>query len=593
MCSRDILFYLNAFCWLLEPREAVKLPFITYPFQDDAIAIIQDALGNHDLVIEKSRDMGASWMCLTCIEWLWHFKPDIYTFLLLSRKAELVDGKGKDPKSLFAKLDFLHDNQPKWLMPVTTRMKMQYSNEDTDSSMDGESTNEFAGIADRRYALLIDEFSKMDNQNIIFRGTRDVTNCRIFNFTPEGATNMASRLVLNPKFRKLTLHWSTHPIKAVGLYRVPEDGEVEFIDMDYWTAARQADTSLFRTESPYSDRYKFRSPWYDEHCDRADSTKEIAQELDIDYLGSSFQYFNPSKLNKAMGRTTSPYSRGELEHDKGRPLQFDRGAQGLFHLWIHLDTLGNPPLHNCRYVVGADISAGTGASNSTLCVGDAITHVQIAEYANPNIRPEEFALLAVAVCRWFKNPSGQGADLIWEAPGPGREFGGAVQDLGYGNIYWDFQGRKRRKFPGWTPIKEEKRELIFNYKTAIYEERFHVKSHLQLDECRYYVHRPDGWVEHTGQASPDDPSGARENHGDRPLAGALCWKQMCVLAPSTIGGLVTNLPDVANTPTTPFLAALSSPEWTPADLPIQDAPPGTMMSRRALHVKKRREQEMW
>lgn len=109
MCARDILFYINAFCFIFEPRDARTLPFITYDYQDDAILEIQACIGNYDLVIEKSRDMGASWCCITVLEHPWHF-GDQQTFLMLSRKEQLVDDKKADPKSLFYKVDFLHNH---------------------------------------------------------------------------------------------------------------------------------------------------------------------------------------------------------------------------------------------------------------------------------------------------------------------------------------------------------------------------------------------------------------------------------------------------------------------------------------------------
>jgi hypothetical protein len=39
-----------------------------------------------------------------------------------------------------------------------------------------------------------------------------------------------------------------------------------------------------------------------------------------------------------------------------------------------------------------------------------------------------------------------------------------------------------------------------------------------------YVHDPQGGVMHARSRSKVDPSGARENHGDRVIADALAWK---------------------------------------------------------------------
>ena len=37
MCSRDMLFYINTFCWTYDPRVGDgTLPFITYDFQNES-----------------------------------------------------------------------------------------------------------------------------------------------------------------------------------------------------------------------------------------------------------------------------------------------------------------------------------------------------------------------------------------------------------------------------------------------------------------------------------------------------------------------------------------------------------------------------
>jgi hypothetical protein len=59
-CSRDLLFYVNTFGWTYDPRKSKGvLPFITYPFQDEALLQIRDCvLDGRDLVVKKSRDTG-------------------------------------------------------------------------------------------------------------------------------------------------------------------------------------------------------------------------------------------------------------------------------------------------------------------------------------------------------------------------------------------------------------------------------------------------------------------------------------------------------------------------------------------------------
>jgi hypothetical protein len=525
MCARDPLFYINTFVWIFEPRTPARLPFITYRFQDRSLETLFETIGVEDMVIEKSRDMGASWMCITAFEWFWHFSEEMYTFLLLSRKADLVEKRG-DPKSLYWKLDFIHQHQPGWIKPAIESRQMHRSNTDSGSTIDGDSTTEFSGVADRRTAILLDEFSKMDGQEVIFTGTRDATDSRIFNFTPQGSGNLAYEIANDPDRKKLTLHWSEHPLKARGLYEY-RDGQLSLLDKSYWTKTQQQVYPFVLTQ-PNNPKYAFRSPWYDGEEKRAHHPKELAQELDIDYLGSDYNYFDAPTIRRLIQEHTRPPDvKGMIEYNSaGEFIGFNRNPKGMLYLWLRPGPEGEMP-RDRTYSVGVDVAAGTGASNSAVCIGDSTSGEQVGEFAVADWRPEELARFCVALCRWLFD-----AKLIWEAPGPGREFGSMVLELGYRNIYYREPDRKKiiktgvSYVPGWYPTKDSRLEVIGEYRRAVTDGEFKVRSAEQLEECRYFVYTKTGWVLHSGYSSSLDPTGAKENHGDRPTAGALCWHIM-------------------------------------------------------------------
>ena len=58
-CKEDPIFFFNMFLWTYNPRlDKPHVPFITYPYQDDFIKQIVDAIETGiDVWIEKSRDM--------------------------------------------------------------------------------------------------------------------------------------------------------------------------------------------------------------------------------------------------------------------------------------------------------------------------------------------------------------------------------------------------------------------------------------------------------------------------------------------------------------------------------------------------------
>ncbi len=535
-CAADPIFYINGFLYTydprLEPSQPSQVPFILYPFQRDGILETISSIGREDLFIEKSRDMGASWLAITAIEYLWHFKR-MLSFLLVSRNVDYVDKAG-DPKSLFWKIDFIHRYLPKWLMPKgfnseKHRMSLHLKNPDNESVIDGESTTGEVARGDRRTAILLDEFAVVPEGQKVLSSTRDATRTRLFNSTPAGVNN-AYYSIRQTEIKKLRFFWTDHPLKSAGLYRIKENEELEILDPDGYP----------ENYDPFGQRWRERldglprSPWLDEQCKRASTWQEIAQEIMIDYLGSDHQFFLPEAIQSAIDKfAREPDYTGMLDYDSltGEPSEFREDKNGNLQIWGSLDEKKRLTLDN-KYAMGCDVSAGTGSSNSTINAYDIKTNTKVLEYANPYIRPEEFAKQAVAVAHWLHN-----AYLAWESNGVGRQFGSRVMELGYGNIYFrkreETISKKITQIPGWASTKESKLVLIGNYRAAIEKHMLINRSRVALEECLEYIFMSQGGVAHTKENNKEDPTGARDNHGDRVIADALAWRCMTerVVAP--------------------------------------------------------------
>lgn len=548
MCSEDIMFYCNAFCWTYDPRdqENPHKPFITYDFQDEAIDELCESirLGN-DVVMPKSRCMGASWMGLTVFEWHWHFRDGL-SFLLISRNEDYVDKLG-DPKALFWKIDYLHKRQPKWLLSTGRhlgrkdpgRKALHLENFDNGSVIDGESTTGDAGRGDRRTAMFIDEhaaFDVKDGYNVM-NATRDTTRCRIFNSTPQGMANAFADVVHKTAARQVRMHWSVHPEYRKGLYRVV-DGQVEILDESFrgevsvtrkgWKEPR---TFLFPDNYPFEmlGGGKMRSPWYDNECARCVSAMEIAQELDIDFLGSDYQFFDPQFIQGLIDQNCfDPLMVGNLEYDVAdlEPLFFRSEEKGDLSLWIRLPGGGQTHsqfdmLSGRRFAVGADVSMGTGASNSVASVVDVGTGEKVAVFKSSHIEPKKFAKLCIALAKMFQN-----AKLIWDASGStGRVFTKEVIELGYRKIYYrQSEGRIRKRMtdqPGMYLNPEDRAVLLQDYRQNLGDRVFINRSEPGMKETMQFIVQPGGKVEHSSAISSQDPTGARQAHGDEVIADAL------------------------------------------------------------------------
>ncbi len=502
-CKADPLFYMNTFGWIFEPRakrgQPKILPFITYPFQDQAILEILAAIGDHDLVTHKSRDMGASWMHVFAIEWLWHFYGH-ETFLFISEKESLVDEKG-NPKSLFWKFDFIHDpNQvpiPQWMVPRIERRDLHAKNIDTHSVVDGDSTTSTSGTGDRRQAVLFDEFSKVADGYAMVTSSQAVSDCRLFNFTPNGTGNAAYDLAHSPDYRLLRLHWTLHPIKSRELY--------------------------------YDGEGKPRSPWYDRECRRFLHPKQRAQELDIDYLGSDFTFFEESGLDRLVhDYVQDPWCRGEIIPDEnGRCSGFTANPAGRLRLWMNLDVDSKPPPGR-EYVVTADISFGTGgknSSNSSIVIGDRLTKEKVGEMVANDVKPDKWADLASAISWWLAR-NGVPARVNWEANGPGRLFGDRMIELRHPNLFYREDGGESHQ-AGWMsdPGGKLKLSLLGELNKAYREGQFINRSADSVREARQFVFSK-GKLEHSRARSEIDPSATGENHGDVVIADGLCWMEL-------------------------------------------------------------------
>ena len=256
----------------------------------------------------------------------------------------------------------------------------------------------------------------------------------------------------------------------------------------------------------------------------------MAQEWDIDYAAAGYQFFGQEHLETQMGSNCRlPDMRGALNFDTetARPIGFEADEKGFTHLWFdtdfQLDEHGSPP-PNREYSIGADVSVGTGSSNSALSVTDKATGRKVAAFAHAFTSEYEFARLAVAMCRWFND-----AYLVWEQNGPGRSFGHEVLKLGYHNIFFEVVNeksldKKYNDIPGWAPTVDKKWALLSALKIAEQEGKFVNQCLLSHKERQHYVMEPSGAVSHSQTIRVDDPTKAKANHGDRVIADALSWR---------------------------------------------------------------------
>jgi hypothetical protein len=223
--------------------------------------------------------------------------------------------------------------------------------------------------------------------------------------------------------------------------------------------------------------------------------------------------------------------RGEVSFDyddSGKPvnIQYRNGGRSRLQWWGELKD-GKPDLTH-SYVIGCDISLGTGNSNSVAAILDFHTSEIVGTWVCPNTPYELFADTVYALGKWLGD-----AYIIFENNGGhGVNFGRRLVKHRYHRVYTQHHEDSKVRRPGnkwgWNSNPNTKADLLGELGIALSEglktspSYIHCKIHDReiLDELRRYVYYTDGDMG-AGEFQ-DMTSGARKRHGDRVIAVGLC-----------------------------------------------------------------------
>lgn len=552
ICRQDILFFINAMVFQTNPnadneQETVG-PFIAWPFQERAIlsenpekpGILWCIDNRRSLVIEKSREMGATWLVLIVKDWKCRFTP-YYDSLMMSKSANAVDDNTR--QSLYGKLRFIHKHLPDFLHDAENFIdnKNAFIYTGTESTQKGFASTGKAGVSERGRDMLFDEFAHIEEDREVLSRTADTSKCRIFVSTHMGLGTAFYSLTQDPHFKKIVFHWTQHPAKNKGMYRWNRNAyKFEYLSYNESTDSLdivdsngyeyQPDFVFDQTGEPVGGPHPgVRSPAYDyAFKEKSRNVAEMAKDWDINPSGSVAQFYDAMVIGELKTLCRPPRAEYEMEHIGGDPVRLTLVDGGRIKLWCPLDSQGMPP--RAFYGAGADISEGTGCTPSCLSIFSAKTGEKVLEYENPELDPKDFATLCVALCRMFVDEDGQSAKLNWEtAGGPGQVYGNKVKELKYSRLYYNVKSSRMGDVISTTPGSNPghtgmKLEWHSDYRMALIERRAVNRSKHALDETLNFKHDGKGSVEHTQYKNKDRPEAGRENHGDIVVADVLAWR---------------------------------------------------------------------
>lgn len=458
LCSADPTFWISSFCWTKNPDlpNVPKIPFILYEdFQDAAVWEIVNAIEmGYDLLIEKSRKMGLSWLVLYVFLWYWIFR-DNADFKAGSWKEDYVDKIG-DMDTLFEKLRFAIRFLPLWMVPKDYNEKLhgtfnKLKNPNKENTIVGEAPTVHFASGGRRKAMLLDEFSKWESgvANGAWSATASVTRCRIVVGTPFGSGNKYASLAngTDEKIRKITLHWTLHPEFAKDAYYLDGSGNKIPIP-DHKTAFR-----LWDQNRQQKDGIIIRSPWYDVECERR-SESDVAQELDIDYLKSGHPFFSIASVKKQ--RIWTPVKRA----NPFTRIPYGNFVQGkvinLEHKFTFIESQADPwlnvfeePEGHMEYVLGGDTAEGLPGGDECFAVIRNKYTRNVVATIHGNYKPDVFTQYCLLASKYY-NDALSGVENAVYGYGVNRDLEQLGAHLYYTKKDETKDGPKETPKRGWT-----------------------------------------------------------------------------------------------------------------------------------------------
>lgn len=550
-------------------RGSKHFPFITWPVQDDAVTELIASTGltgqpAETMILDKSREMGATWLCLAAMVWLWTFHKDV-SMLMCADRGDAVDSTGRmeldvdtsgvvpgSPDTLFWKIDYMLANVPRWMRPRFMRTQMHLQNVDNGSVLDGSTTRDNLGRGGRRALVLVDEASAIKNLRSIDESTQDTAACRWFNATPRGA-HYFSELRSGGKSKVIVLGWWDHPEKGCD---GPNGEPGRYIEHDE-EKGEEVITGW----------------WREKEKKRRQSMQDVAQNIDIDHLGAGKVVFDLGVLNRHLATYCRPpdhiLSIDHTKDGKDRDLSIRAkkwqevllhrerpgdSIQGKLLWWGNLkfdkDRRAARPDQQHTYILAADVSGGNGASNSVIAILDRNLRTKVGEYVSASISPDGLARVMAMLGLWCGGVRGYGY-LIWEANGPGgRVTRVLTRFLNYPWLHkrsiTDESFDVTQDKLGWWNSQQTLRDGAEGLRGAYAAGEFIDPSELAVQEAMKWV-RYDGGSIGPGPLEFESIE-ARATHGDRVIANLQLVVASAIDLPAPRGRRVPHDPGTGDLP---------------------------------------------
>ncbi len=232
--SVDFERFCEDFLFLIIPEfgDAIK-PFFLFEYQKKIVRKIQEAElsgADMDLLIDKPRGMGLTWIIIAYMYWRWLYTPNWTGFVLSRTETEVDDGTSIASNSILSKLRWMIEKTPNWMLPqgyqpkgkrgTSTDSTLRIINPVLGSAIIGSSTNSNAGRS-RRYSMtFVDECFAIDRFMEVNRSLQSVSRIKVFvSTTKSGSKYKKFKDLCEEVGNYISLNWRDHPWKDDEWYK--------------------------------------------------------------------------------------------------------------------------------------------------------------------------------------------------------------------------------------------------------------------------------------------------------------------------------------------------------------------------------------
>lgn len=232
--AKDPAYFISNYLKTFDPRPTAPQPILDFKLYDFQLEYVTDLVhqirAGEDVLVEKSRDMGISWVTLAVFLWFWLFE-DGFAAHLGSRIQDYVDDG--TAKSLFWKLEFMIRNiKDELLLPEgfslkTHRTFMKLKNPVSGNEITGEAASSNFSRGGRYTVILMDEGGFWRDFESAWTAAGDSTQCRVLVTTPPNVPSYAKAIRFGGKVKVLTYLWELHPDKDRAWYERQKERRTE------------------------------------------------------------------------------------------------------------------------------------------------------------------------------------------------------------------------------------------------------------------------------------------------------------------------------------------------------------------------------